>query len=112
MPARDVFTLHDTHGFPYEMTSELLAAADLSIEGDFEELMDEQRARGRGGAGRAGAVAALQGGGSESLDGGAPTRFTGYETEVQPTTVVAVRRSSRRTAGTARMARGGPRLPA
>jgi alanyl-tRNA synthetase len=91
VPARDVFTLHDTHGFPYEMTSELLAAAELSIEGDFEELMDEQRARGRGGAGRAGAGAALQGSGAESLDGGAPTRFTGYETEVQPTTVVAVR---------------------
>jgi alanyl-tRNA synthetase len=91
VPAQDVFTLHDTHGFPYEMTSELLAAADLSIEGDFEELMEEQRSRGRGGAGRAGAGAALQGAGAESLDGGAPTRFTGYETEVQPTTVVAVR---------------------
>ncbi len=91
VPAQEVFTLHDTHGFPYEMTSELLAAADLSIEGDFEELMEEQRARGRGGAGRAGAGAALQGAGAESLDGGAPTRFTGYETEVQPTTVVAVR---------------------
>jgi alanyl-tRNA synthetase len=91
VPAQDVFTLHDTHGFPYEMTSELLAAADLSIEGDFDELMEEQRARGRGGAGRPAAGAAPQGGGAESLDGGAPTRFTGYETEVQPTTVVAVR---------------------
>ena len=51
MPALEVFTLHDTHGFPYEMTSELLAEADLSIDGDFEELMEEQRERGRGGAG-------------------------------------------------------------
>jgi alanyl-tRNA synthetase len=97
VPAQDVFTLHDTHGFPYEMTSELLAAADLSIEGDFEELMEEQRARGRGGSQAGGAAArarvagSLSAGGLESLDGGAPTRFTGYETEVQPTTVVAVR---------------------
>jgi alanyl-tRNA synthetase len=91
VPALDVFTLHDTHGFPYEMTSELLAEEDLSIEGDFEELMEQQRARGRVGSGRAGAVAAADIAEIGSLDGGAPTRFTGYETEVQPTTVVAVR---------------------
>ena len=89
--AADVFRLHDTHGFPYEMTSELLAEADLSIEGEFEELMEEQRARGRGGAVRISAGAGVHVTGSGSLDGGAPTRFTGYETEVQPTTVVAVR---------------------
>ncbi len=91
VPALEVFTLHDTHGFPHEMTRELLAEADLSIEGDFEELMEEQRERGRGGVARAsgGGVAGAIGIGS--LDGGATTRFTGYETEVQPTTVVAVR---------------------
>jgi alanyl-tRNA synthetase len=89
--AADVFTLHDTHGFPYEMTSELLAEQGLAIEGDFEELMDQQRARGRGGVARAsgGGVAGAVGIGS--LDGGPPTRFTGYETEEQRTTVVAVR---------------------
>jgi alanyl-tRNA synthetase len=103
VPALEVFTLHDTHGFPHEMTRELLAEADLSIEGDFEELMEEQRERGRGGKGRSvslqlnpavalgGAGLALSVGGSGSLDGAAPTRFTGYETEVQPTTVVAIR---------------------
>jgi alanyl-tRNA synthetase len=93
VPAADVFFLHDTHGFPYEMTRELLAEAGLSIEGDFDELMDEQRARGRGGAGRGGGGGVAGGagaGGLPTLDG-APTRFTGYETEVQPTTVVAVR---------------------
>jgi alanyl-tRNA synthetase len=97
VPALDVFTLHDTHGFPYEMTRELLAEQGFDIEGDFEELMEQQRARGRGSslsagvAAQAGVAAALSAGASESLDGGAPTRFTGYETEVQPTTVVAVR---------------------
>ena len=89
--AADVFTLHDTYGFPYEMTSELLAEQGLSIEGDFEELMEQQRARGRGGVARAsgGGVAGAIGIGS--LDGGPPSRFTGYETEEQRTTVLAVR---------------------
>jgi alanyl-tRNA synthetase len=89
--AVDVFTLHDTHGFPYEMTGELLAEEGLSIEGDFEELMEQQRARGRGGAGRVGAGLQTPDAAMGSLDGGAPTRFTGYETEVQQTTVLAVR---------------------
>jgi alanyl-tRNA synthetase len=90
VPALEVFTLHDTHGFPHEMTRELLAEADLSIEGDFEELMEEQRERGRGAGGRGGVAGALAGA-VGALDDGAPTRFTGYDTEVQPTTVVAVR---------------------
>ncbi len=89
--AADVFTLHDTHGFPYEMTSELLAEQGLSIEGDFEELMEQQRARGRGGASRVAARARPEALDGDSLDGGAPTRFTGYETEEQRTTVLAVR---------------------
>jgi alanyl-tRNA synthetase len=91
VPAQDVFTLHDTHGFPYEMTSELLAEEALSIEGDFEELMEQQRVRGRVGAGRGSSGAEIAIAELGSLDGGAPTRFTGYETEVQPTTVVALR---------------------
>jgi alanyl-tRNA synthetase len=89
--AADVFTLHDTHGFPYEMTSELLADQGLSIDGDFEELMEQQRARGRGGAPRVAAGARSGGRDGDSLDGGPPTRFTGYETEEQRTTVLAVR---------------------
>ncbi|MEA2335194.1 MAG: alanyl-tRNA synthetase, partial [Solirubrobacteraceae bacterium] len=43
--AAEVFRLHDTFGFPYEMTTELLGAEGLSIEGDFESLMEEQRTR-------------------------------------------------------------------
>ncbi len=73
------------------MTRELLAEADLAIEGDFEELMEEQRERGRGGAVRGGAGAGSSVTAIEALDGGVVTRFTGYETEVQPTTVVAIR---------------------
>jgi alanyl-tRNA synthetase len=93
--AGEVFRLHDTFGFPYELTRELLDAEGLSIEGDFESLMDEQRARSRAGAGDAR-------GGTDGLSqeraaavafagqSGFVTRFTGYESERQRTTVGAV----------------------
>jgi alanyl-tRNA synthetase len=95
VPAAEVFRLHDTYGFPYEMTSELLAEEGLAIEGDFETLMDEQRARGRAGAGAGGggaaAVASVRDAASSfARESGFPTRFTGYETEEQQTTVGAV----------------------
>src|SRR6185503_8240515 len=42
--AEDAFRLHDTYGFPYEMTKELLAEAGLSVDDQgFEELMQQAR---------------------------------------------------------------------
>ncbi len=95
VPAAEVFRLHDTYGFPYEMTSELLGQEGLTIEGDFERLMEAQRARGRAGA-RAGAGGseveqARAAAGAFVGSSGFVTRFTGYETEEQQTTVGAVR---------------------
>ena len=43
------FKLHDTYGFPFELTLEIAQDAGLQIErADFERLMDEQRQRARG----------------------------------------------------------------
>jgi alanyl-tRNA synthetase len=94
VPAEDVFRLHDTFGFPYEMTSELLAQEEMSIEGDFDELMEGQRARGRagsrGGSGGSDVQQARAAASSFAGGSGFETRFTGYETEEQQTTVGAV----------------------
>ncbi|HEX3909541.1 MAG TPA: alanine--tRNA ligase [Solirubrobacteraceae bacterium] len=98
VPAQEVFRLHDTYGFPYEMTKELLGGEALAIEGDFESLMEEQRARSRAG-GAPGTAGASNGSGAtdpralaSAFAGQADfqTRFTGYETERQHTTVGAI----------------------
>ena len=52
--AADAFLLHDTYGFPIDLTLELVAEHDLGVDEEgFEALMDEQRDRSRaGGRGR------------------------------------------------------------
>jgi alanyl-tRNA synthetase len=98
VPADDVFRLHDTFGFPVDMTNELLAEEGLTVEGDFDSLMEEQRARGRAGSATLTAPGGGTGGaglGGEDVsvfagESGFETTFTGYETEVQPTTVGAL----------------------
>jgi len=89
--AADAFKLHDTYGFPYDLTKELLAERGLSVDdGGFEELMEEQRQRARIGAATAH--------GSEdrherviAFAGAAqPTRFVGYETLRTTTGLAAV----------------------
>jgi alanyl-tRNA synthetase len=45
------FKLHDTHGFPVELTEELVAEKDLSVDRDeFDSLMAAQRERARASA--------------------------------------------------------------
>jgi alanyl-tRNA synthetase len=89
--AADAFKLHDTFGFPYDLTKELLAEKGLSVDdGGFEELMEEQRQRARVGSATAH--------GSEDrhqrvivFAGEAPpTRFVGYETLRATTGLAAV----------------------
>jgi alanyl-tRNA synthetase len=49
--ADDAFKLHDTYGFPYEMTKELLAEHGLSVDDQgFEELMERAREVSRAGS--------------------------------------------------------------
>src|SRR5918995_1078793 len=49
--AAEAFKLHDTYGFPYDLTRELLAEEGLSVDdAGFEALMEKQRIRARTGA--------------------------------------------------------------
>jgi alanyl-tRNA synthetase len=95
--AADAFKLHDTYGFPYDLTKELLAEQGLAVDdGGFEELMEEQRQRARMGAATAH--------GSEDrherviafAGAAAPTRFVGYETLRSTTGVAALKREDGR----------------
>jgi len=90
LPGTDVFQLHDTYGFPYDLTLEMAAEQGLSIdEAGFRALMQEQKDRARADA------KAKKGGHADTavyqeLLGGGATHFRGYD-ELQATAqVVAV----------------------
>ncbi len=76
----DAFRLHDTYGFPLELTRELALEHGLPVDEDrFEQLMGEQRDRSRAGKGSDVERAA-----EFSRDAGFTTVFVGYEkTEVR-----------------------------
>jgi len=47
----DAFELHDTYGFPIELTAEIAAARGVAIDrAGFERAMEQQRSRGRAGS--------------------------------------------------------------
>jgi alanyl-tRNA synthetase len=94
--ADDAFRLHDTYGFPYELTRELLANEGLAVDDHgFEELMERAREVARGGA----SVAQADGPGHERVlsfakDAGFRSRFVGYESTEAETVLGAVERSN------------------
>jgi alanyl-tRNA synthetase len=76
----DAFKLHDTYGFPLELTRELATERGLAVDEDeFTRLMAEQRARSKT------KVAEV----AISLDGSRPTDFVGYETTEVLTAILA-----------------------
>ena len=97
--------LHDTYGFPIDLTRELVAEHDLGVDEEgFEGLMGEQRERARAGAGR-GARRAARCASRPRRWPAAPgfaTDFVGYETTERETTVGALEAHERPRAGQAR----------
>jgi alanyl-tRNA synthetase len=91
VPGELAFRLHDTHGFPIELTMEMAAEAgvEVDVEG-FETAMAEQRRRAQ-----ADARARREAVGEETLyrellERAGPSTFTGYAHYEEPATVVGV----------------------
>ena len=89
LSGEEAFTLHDTYGFPIDLTLEMAAEQGLSVdEGEFRALMAQQRERAkadarakRHGHGDTGVYREV----ADSLS--APVTFTGYEEVATASTV-------------------------
>jgi alanyl-tRNA synthetase len=90
--AADAFLLHDTYGFPIDLTLEIVAEHGLGVdEAGFEVLMDDQRTRAREGArGERAGGALRERAAALSGSAGFATEFVGYETTDAETTIGAV----------------------
>jgi alanyl-tRNA synthetase len=78
LSGHDAFTLHDTYGFPIELTLEMAAEADLSVDEDgFRALMAQQRQRAKADAAARKQAHADLSEYRELVDAG-PTEFTGF----------------------------------
>jgi alanyl-tRNA synthetase len=84
------FTLHDTHGFPVEVTQEIASERGYVVDLDaFEAAMAEQRERGKAQAKKAGKAEHFEGF-QEVLEAHGPTEFVGREDFETKATVLAV----------------------
>ena len=92
MPGDQAFRLHDTYGFPIDLTVEMAAERGFAVDRDgFEAALAEQRERSRSGRkAELARHAELVGLYESILRRLGPTTFLGYETTSAEGTVVAV----------------------
>ncbi|MBF6561316.1 MAG: alanine--tRNA ligase [Candidatus Binataceae bacterium] len=90
LPGEVAFKLHDTFGFPIDLTQDILRDDGFEVDvAGFERLMEEQRTRGR-----ADRLDPRPYDRSFSAETGAGSRFIGYEQDSAGSTVVGVGTSS------------------
>ncbi|MUM18455.1 alanine--tRNA ligase [Mycobacterium sp. CBMA271] len=86
----DAFALHDTYGFPIELTLEMAAEAGLSVdENGFRDLMNEQRQRAKADAAARKHAHADLSVYRELVDAG-PTEFTGFDEMDSQATILGI----------------------
>ncbi len=93
LPGEQAFILHDTYGFPVEITSELADERGIQVDLDgFEVCMNEQRERARAANTKDAEAAWSTYGGvmSDVLDATGPTEFLGYENVEADARIVAL----------------------
>jgi alanyl-tRNA synthetase len=89
--AADAFRLHDTHGFPIDLTLELVTEHGLGVdEQGFEQLMDQQRRQSRASGARATDGGLREHATALAGEAGFKTDFKGYEAITVETTVGAL----------------------
>jgi alanyl-tRNA synthetase len=90
--SQDAFMLHDTYGFPIDMTREIAGERGLGVDEEgFESLMNQQRERSRAPADGGRDAAELRDRAlSLATQAGFQTDFVGYQTTEQDTTVGVV----------------------
>jgi alanyl-tRNA synthetase len=92
----DAFKLHDTFGFPIDLTTEIAGEREVPVDiAGFDALMEEQRLRSSAGAGAQERVGARQEVIRQLSE--EPTDFTGYEHLEERTTVSGVLEQGGRT---------------
>ncbi|MBU0686664.1 MAG: alanine--tRNA ligase [Candidatus Margulisbacteria bacterium] len=89
IPGEELFKLHDTYGFPIDLSAEIAMEEGLEIDrAGFEKCMEEQRERARSGGKESGSIKAQ----IQFLDLAKlkPTKFVGYNKLVDDAKVVKV----------------------
>ena len=90
LPGDVAFKLHDTFGFPIDLTREIAGESNLDLDIDaFEVLMEEQRARARAARKTTDDAPTAEAVG-KVLEERGPTEFVGYEHLVAPSQVIAI----------------------
>lgn len=90
LDGRTAFTLHDTYGFPVELTAEIAAEAGVAVDMDaFTAEMEAQRERGRAGV-KDESWSTYGGVWAEVARGAGATKFLGYEMDSSDAKVVAI----------------------
>jgi alanyl-tRNA synthetase len=87
----DAFRLHDTYGFPLDLTLEAAQDAGLTVDAEgFDRLMEEQRIRSRAGTGAGADGEAVAARAASLARASAATEFAGWDGTTLDTRVTAV----------------------
>ena len=104
----DAFTLHDTYGFPLELTLEMAAEAGLSVDEEgFRGLMAEQRQRAKADAAARKQAHADLSAYRDLIDAG-PTEFTGFSELTSEAKILGIFVDGRRVPVVTHGTNGGP----
>lgn len=93
LPGETAFTLHDTYGFPVEITAEIAGESGIDIDMEaFDAAMADQRERARNAGAKDAEAAWSTYGGiySDVLNEVGPTKFVGYDETTTNSVVTAI----------------------